>query len=221
MTVPATRDVVCAHCDTETHSNTGIGRSRDWLAVTGLPSAWYRAQLRGTSGLPLQPDPPLQVSAVCMTPGLCNFASSGAPQAQDSPDVSEELPVAVANWRVHPSHRASSQTAAHHMPSVWSLEASWGGGEEKQIRVKSRKAKDSVENVPRMTWAYSPDPTCKARQWLLNAGQTLIIDLPDVILGTRLLDNALVEGRAASLGTRVGGQGTAGGDGSATFVDLW
>lgn len=45
------------------------------------------------------------------------------------------------------------------------------------------------------------------------------LDVPDVVLGRGLLDNTLVTGRAASLGTRVGSESTAGGDGSAGLVD--
>lgn len=43
--------------------------------------------------------------------------------------------------------------------------------------------------------------------------------VPDVVLGRVLLDNSLVEGRTASLGPRVGSQGTAGGDSGTGLVD--
>lgn len=42
---------------------------------------------------------------------------------------------------------------------------------------------------------------------------------PDVILGSGLLDDALVEGRTAGLGTRVCREGTAGSDRGTGFVD--
>jgi hypothetical protein len=61
---------------------------------------------------------------------------------------------------------------------------------------------------------------------------TLTVDLPDlrshglvnrsppnVVLGRGLLDNSLVKRRSASLSTRVGSQGTAGGDSGTGLVD--
>lgn len=43
---------------------------------------------------------------------------------------------------------------------------------------------------------------------------------PDVVFRRVLLDNSLVEGRAASLGAGVGSQSTAVGDGGTSLVDL-
>lgn len=44
-------------------------------------------------------------------------------------------------------------------------------------------------------------------------------NVPNVVLGRGLLDNSLVKRRSTSLGTRVGSQGTAGGDSGTGLVD--
>lgn len=45
------------------------------------------------------------------------------------------------------------------------------------------------------------------------------IHVPNVVLGRGFLDNSLVKRRSASLSTRVGSQGTAGGDSGTGLVD--
>lgn len=46
-----------------------------------------------------------------------------------------------------------------------------------------------------------------------------MVAYPDLVLRPGLLDNPLVQGRAASLCSRVGSQGAGGGDGGAGLVD--
>jgi hypothetical protein len=59
---------------------------------------------------------------------------------------------------------------------------------------------------------------CRFNSYLRSHG---LVDRspPDVVLGRSLLDNSLVKRGSTSLGTRVGSQGTAGGDSGTGLVD--